>query len=449
MVDENVVNEDEDNETTAFKAMIKQFEGLWGAVTDAPTEQAYENAWNVFSQEFGRPERSPRLIKYIQDTWIPFRFHFMHCWTDRYQHWGIKVTSRMEACHWRLKDRLRSSQGDFRTVILAIIGLISDSFLIYCQELDKAQHTNQFRYHIPLLQRLIKSITPFAMAEVYGQWKLVKDHIEGRKQLKECQGTFTRTMGLPCRHTINEKINRQGGDPQAVALRKGDIHYHWWYRPGTISRRQVQDEESDDNNNDGDDNEDLRVNFDSDATSLSPPREPAVKLNPKGRPRGSMNKRQRAHEHSTRRDPSREEVWEKNSQQEAAVLKNTITARKQMEKQEKKNAAAKKRREAAAAKKKGGTAIDQAEAAIEAAEKKAEKALEDAIEKTERAGQKDIQKARENFEKRKMVRAKASQASQAPYSDNPILYNPVPQQNLPLQRRRRRRYSARIPTTLL
>ncbi len=169
MVAENVENEEEDNETAAFKAMIKQFEDLWGAVTDAPTEQAYENAWNVFSQEFRRPERSPRIIKYIQDTWIPFRFHFIHCWTNKYQHWGIKVTSRTEACHWRLKDRLRSSQGDLRTVILAIIGLISDSFLNYCQELDRAQHTNQFRYHIPLLQRLIKSITPFAIAEVYGQ----------------------------------------------------------------------------------------------------------------------------------------------------------------------------------------------------------------------------------------------------------------------------------------
>ena len=117
------------------------------------------------------------------------------------------MTSRTEACYRRLKERLRSSQGDLRTVILAIIGVISDFFLVYIQQIDEATYNNQFRYYIPLLQRLIKSISPFALGELYGQWKLVKDHIEGRRPLGECQGIFTRTIGLPCCHTINRMID--------------------------------------------------------------------------------------------------------------------------------------------------------------------------------------------------------------------------------------------------
>ena len=54
------------NETEAFKALIKQFETLWSTVTDASTIEGYKNAWKTFTAEFGRADRSPKLIKYIK-----------------------------------------------------------------------------------------------------------------------------------------------------------------------------------------------------------------------------------------------------------------------------------------------------------------------------------------------------------------------------------------------
>ena len=54
------------NETEAFKALIKQFETLWSTVTDASTVEGYENAWKTFAAEFGRADRSPKLIEYIK-----------------------------------------------------------------------------------------------------------------------------------------------------------------------------------------------------------------------------------------------------------------------------------------------------------------------------------------------------------------------------------------------
>lgn len=54
------------NETEAFKALIKQFETLWSTLTDASTVEGYKNAWKTFTTEFGKTNRSLKLIKYIK-----------------------------------------------------------------------------------------------------------------------------------------------------------------------------------------------------------------------------------------------------------------------------------------------------------------------------------------------------------------------------------------------
>ncbi|KAL8977724.1 MAG: hypothetical protein Q9205_006534, partial [Flavoplaca limonia] len=50
-----------------------------GEVTDAPTEEAYENAWTALQEayEHGRPGGAPKLIRYIRKTWILFKRNFI------------------------------------------------------------------------------------------------------------------------------------------------------------------------------------------------------------------------------------------------------------------------------------------------------------------------------------------------------------------------------------
>ena len=140
------------------------------------------------------------------------------------------------------------------------------------------------------------------------------------------------------------------------------------------------------------------LHLDPGSPSPSPPREPAVKRNPKGRPKGSLNKVQKAHENSTKRDPSRWEIVERDSQREAAELRKTLEATKGKEKDEKKEAASQKRKE-------------------NAAKRKAEKAILVAM--------------RQGFEKRQ-----AAKAAQAPTPENTIV---------PSQRRQRRRALSEDP----
>ena len=44
--------------------------------------------------------------------------------------------------------------------------------------------------------------------------------------LPQCTGVFSKTLGLPCRHQIQESF-RNPGRP----LRRDDLHPHWWLNP--------------------------------------------------------------------------------------------------------------------------------------------------------------------------------------------------------------------------
>ena len=44
--------------------------------------------------------------------------------------------------------------------------------------------------------------------------------------LPECTGVFTKTLGLPCKHKIQESFR----DPDH-SLRRDDLHPHWWLNP--------------------------------------------------------------------------------------------------------------------------------------------------------------------------------------------------------------------------
>lgn len=152
--------------------------------------------------------------------------------------------------------------------------------------------------------------------------------------------------------------------------------------------------------------------------SLSPPREPAIKLKQKGRPTGSINKRC-VHDNSTRRDPSQFEIMERDSQREAVQNAKALNTEKEVEKQARKEA----RKQA---KKKEETTRQKAETA---AEKLAEREADAAKKKAERDRQKDREKARQEFNARRIAKATAT-AKVSP------LHDPVPK-----TRKRRRALS--------
>lgn len=50
--------------------------------------------------------------------------------------------------------------------------------------------------------------------------------VNANSVLLPCTGVFTKTLGLPCKHKIQESLRNPD-----YPLRHGDLHPHWWLNP--------------------------------------------------------------------------------------------------------------------------------------------------------------------------------------------------------------------------
>jgi hypothetical protein len=171
---------------------------------------------------------------------------------------------------------------------------------------------------VSIFRDLTAFVTPFALKLVNAQFQRLKCEPTA---IVSCTGTFTKTMGLPCAHKIQERwYDRAGGN----ILKLEDIHPHWRFTKPPQTRRATAGQE--DHAMGGDDN--------AGVPGIQPPppddngshedetlpddilrvQEPAV-VKPKDRPRGLLNKawaapsqsqrrRQQTLDRSTQRDPS-------------------------------------------------------------------------------------------------------------------------------------------------
>lgn len=132
-----------------------------------------------------------------------------------------------------------------------------------------------------------------------------------------CTNTFIATMGLSCAHRIQDCLYDQAG---GRVLKLEDIHPHWRFvKPPRQAIGQPEKQEED-HTNGGDDNEAMdveRTPSPSSNVDILRVQEPAV-VKAKGRPPGALNRvwagatqrptasqrRQRAFEESTQREPS-------------------------------------------------------------------------------------------------------------------------------------------------
>jgi hypothetical protein len=166
-----------------------------------------------------------------------------------------------------LKSYLQVSTGDLKTVLDRISLLLINQTADYASILETARQRTPHDVNIPVLAELIRKVTPFALRKILAQYQRLST-----LPLPHCTTGFRKSMGLPCAHDIQER-HRQGGN-----IHLSDVHVHWHFtRPDPTAS--------------------------TDSVQLGPllVHEPAV-VKPKGRPRGSKNKRVPAS--STRRELS-------------------------------------------------------------------------------------------------------------------------------------------------
>lgn len=186
------------------------------------------------------------------------------------------TTNRAEGGHSSLKASLRSSTGDLDQVVNAIKMKILNQKQDYQLKESQVKHWRPLFVYNALYREIIAYVSPSALYAIHDQKEYLDKPPEERRS---CTGRFTKTMGLPCSHLIQQRLTETG------CIKLTDVHPHWQYK-APIYRRSRQEVDI--------------ISIDLILQVANPPR---VRI--RGRPAGAtnLNRRQHEHEWSTCRDP--------------------------------------------------------------------------------------------------------------------------------------------------
>ncbi|KAI9908044.1 hypothetical protein PsorP6_016275 [Peronosclerospora sorghi] len=194
-----------------LKNFRKHFESIeeWGEFINTWIE-----ALAYFKEQFSTV---PEAILYIENQWIPpspdplrlsltnLFLHFNNINTSRrrYSFFHRKVfqgvDSRLMGCMSTLVNDYASTVAELRAAV------VGNSIKVW------SDHDDEF------YSEIFRRVSGYALAKVQYQVKLLQD----LDNEAECSGVFTTTWGLPCAHTI-ESRKQSGG-----ILHMGDFHDQW------------------------------------------------------------------------------------------------------------------------------------------------------------------------------------------------------------------------------
>ena len=165
------------------------------------------------------------IIKYIFDTWIPYKEMFASACTDRITHFGHTVISRGESAHRMLKHYMPNSINNFLSCWEKLYLAIGNNHAEY----DVSRKRQQMRirdYAQPTPQEIIfqtinLKISHFALNKISEQLNLVRQP-QKSKQVN-CTGFFNTVWGLPFSHKLRLYLDQE----QDQDLQLTDIHSHW------------------------------------------------------------------------------------------------------------------------------------------------------------------------------------------------------------------------------
>src|SRR3954452_10659651 len=159
------------------------------------SKDTYKRRLDAFRKDYGR--NYALLLEYIDITWIgPYKEFFVYTWTDQHMHFGHHTTSRVEGSHKTLKGNLQVSTGDLRMVYdkidTMLINQHSEHDTMIGANKSRTPHINKGTFYASLLSH----ISHYALGRLSDQRHL----LFLPRELPQCTGLFTKSMGLPCTH---------------------------------------------------------------------------------------------------------------------------------------------------------------------------------------------------------------------------------------------------------
>jgi hypothetical protein len=140
-------------------------------------------------------------------------------------HFAVRVTSPIEGCHATLKAYLKVSTSDLKGVF--------DRLLPYWQQQHKsiayalAYEKNQVKHRLNkrYFDKVQALVCDRALLIILGECAKLHKLVDEKKELQwPCECTIPSSMGLPCLHTVSERL-KDGGH-----ILPEDIHLFWWYK---------------------------------------------------------------------------------------------------------------------------------------------------------------------------------------------------------------------------
>lgn len=172
------------------------FLSSWNVVMRSPSEHDFEKNWRLFEEFY---KEKGEIVTYIQQTWLPYKKHFVYAWMERFPHFRHRASSRVEGAHAKIKKYLQVSTGDFRQVKDKICLAIANEFQEIKTQLSSEKINVPHILNIDFFKEIVRKVSVFAMKELHKQYEMAK---YGTMD-SSCTGHFMSTMGLPCAHKLS------------------------------------------------------------------------------------------------------------------------------------------------------------------------------------------------------------------------------------------------------
>ncbi len=180
---------------------------LWHKVCQAATLAEYNHARAEL--EIADPsliaEYRDSLFQYADREYLANGNNQKHCyfWTNGIRHFNKRVTSTSEGGYANVKRALESTLGDLPEVVRVIREKIEDQLCkIRLQHSSDKNGNIRASLNICIFCYLKHEISEYALG-------LIATHAKGVNTttvLPEYTGVFTKTLGLPCKHKIQESF---------------------------------------------------------------------------------------------------------------------------------------------------------------------------------------------------------------------------------------------------
>jgi hypothetical protein len=229
----------------------------WQRVIYAPTEAAFDEAWNAMIDTYGSTQG--HTLRYVSRYWFPWRHEWACCLISQYRNFGQRV-NMAESAHKQFKTYLLNGTATLLRLHESIVQMLRDKERAYREATAQQDISiiNKYR-NADWLGDLPLLITRRALLLLWEQGKKARaadPRLPEPTPLEPCSGTWYQQHGLPCKHDILAAIEDR------LELQKQQVHPRWW----------------------------LRKPIDLSAVIYSI-RDPAIVEKVRGRPRGARNKK--------------------------------------------------------------------------------------------------------------------------------------------------------------